>query len=53
MPTNIYTEVMSNSQLYPIAVCDAAKAAATRAARNAVKPVSIVAKAERWFTFDR
>ncbi|MBP1299771.1 hypothetical protein [Bradyrhizobium elkanii] len=53
MPTDIYTEVLSNSQLYPVAVCDAAEAAATGAARKAVRPVSAVATTERWFAFDR
>jgi len=53
MPSEIYTEILSNPQLYPIAICDAAEAAATRAARKAIKPVSRIAKSERWFPFDR
>jgi hypothetical protein len=53
MPSEIYTEVLSNARLYPIALCEGAEATASRAARKAVKPVSAIAKAERWFTFDR
>jgi len=52
MLAEVYSEVLSNSESYPVAVCDAAEAAATRAARRAVKPVSTVAKNERWFAFD-
>lgn len=53
MPTAVYSEVLANSQLYPLAICAAAEAVATRAVRKAVRPVSTVAKNERWFAFDR
>jgi len=53
IPPHVYSQVLSNSQNYPIALCDAAEAAATRAARKAIKTVSSIAKAERWFAFDR
>lgn len=53
MPTQVYSEILSNFLLYPAALCDAAESAATRAARKAVKPVSVVAKNDRWFAFER
>jgi hypothetical protein len=52
LPPEVYSEVLSNSRAYPIALCDFAEASAARAARRAVKAVSVVARAERWFAFD-
>jgi hypothetical protein len=53
MPIDVYSEILSNSQMYPISLCEVAEAVASRAARRAVKPVAAVAKTERWFAFDR
>jgi hypothetical protein len=53
MPAEVYPQILSNSQLYPLSICDVAEAAASRAARKAVKPVSAIAKADRWFVFNQ
>ncbi|WP_441238289.1 NACHT domain-containing protein [Bradyrhizobium sp. 930_D9_N1_4] len=52
MSMSVYSEILSNSLSYPTVLCDAAEAAAARAARKAVRPVSAIAKNERWFAFD-
>lgn len=52
MGPTVYSEILSNARLYPISICDAAEAAASRAARKAVRPVAAIAKADRWFSFD-
>jgi hypothetical protein len=53
IPPEVYSQVLSNSSAYPVALCDAAEESASRAARKGVKPVAAVAKAERWFAFDK
>ena len=53
IPSEIYSEILLDSQKYPVSLCDAAEANASRTARKAVKPVAVVAKADRWFAFDR
>ena len=53
IPQEVYSQVLSNPQIYPVTLCDTAEAAGSRAARKAVKPVSTIAKSERWFAFDK
>ena len=48
----VYSQILANSEQYPVALCDAAQAAASRVARRSVKPVSAIARTERWFAFD-
>ncbi|MBB4363986.1 hypothetical protein GGD65_005040 [Bradyrhizobium sp. CIR18] len=53
IPAEICKQVLENFQKYPMALRDAAEGATVRAARRGVKPVSVIARTERWFAFDQ
>jgi hypothetical protein len=51
LPAKISSEVLLNSQDYPLKLLDAAENAALRTARKAIRPVGSIAKIDRWFSF--